>query len=164
MAFTVEDGTGITGANSYATVAELDAYSEFRLDINAYTTIQKQSALVVASVDWVDGEHDMRYLPLTETQGLKLPDTYHDGIPQRFKDAVMKAALLQLQGYLKVDLATISTDGEIESESKSLGDLKKSVTYRRGSTQRYFRVLPPDLERSLQPYINGGGLGAVYRV
>lgn len=166
MAFVVEDGTGVDGANSYASVAELDAYAEYRIDPTtyaSYTLEQKESALVVASSDWVDGQHSFRGYSLSETQGLHFP-TDEDELPQAVKNAAMKAALLQLQGLLLVDLSSVSVSGEVESESKSVGPLSKSVTYRSGSSQRYYRILPKDLTNLLRPYLLASGLGVVYRL
>lgn len=166
MAFIVENGTGVTGANSYASVAELDAYAEYRIDATQYadyTEPQKEAALVVASSDWLDGQHTFRSEPLTETQGLFFP-TVEDEFPEDIKKAAMKAALLQLQGLLLVDLSLVSVSGEVESESKSVGPLSKSVSYRSGSSQRYARVLPSDLTNLLRPYLLAGGLGVVYRL
>ena len=155
MTIIVEDGTGVVGADSYASVSDLDTYATHRLDLTDYTTADKESALVIASVDWVDGQHTFRGEPLTEGQGLHFP-TDRDGLPLAVKNAAMKAALLQLQGLLMVDLTAISTTGAVESESKSVGPLSKSVSYREGTAQRYSRVLPADLEKLLRPYLAGG--------
>ena len=162
MAITVEDGSGVSGANSYASIAELDAFAVHRLDVAGYTTAQKESALVIASSDWLDGQHSFRSEPLTETQGLFFP-TVLDGLPGAIKTAALKAALLQLQGLLMVDLTAISVTGSVESESKSVGPLSKSVTYKSGTAQRYARVLPADLEKLLVPYLYGGR-GMTYRL
>lgn len=155
MAIIVEDGTGVVGANSYSSVAALDAYAVHRLDLSGYTTAQKEAALVIASSDWLDGEHSLRGEPVNEDQGLHFP-TDKDGFPKDIKTAAMKATLLELQGLLRVDLTTISTTGAVESEAKSVGPLSKSTTYRAGTEQRYSRVLPSDLTRLLWPYIVGG--------
>jgi hypothetical protein len=165
MAFIVEDGGGIASANSYASVAELNAYAEFRFDLTAYTNTQKEAALVVASSDWIDGYHSFRSESLTETQGLFFP-TLLDALPYAVKEASMKAALLQLRGLLLVDLSTLNVNGSVESESKSVGPLSKSATYKKGSAQRYSRVLPTDLTNLLNPYLLAGcsSIGRAYRI
>lgn len=168
MAITVEDGSGVTGANSYALVAELDAYAVHRLDITGYTEAQKESALVIASADWVDGQHTFAGESLTETQGLFFPiEVYSDDedeFPADIKTAALKAALLQLQGLLLVDLTGVSVSGEVESEAKSVGPLSKSVSYRSGTAQRYSRILPRDLTNLLRPYLLASGMGVTYRL
>lgn len=163
MAIIVEDGSGVTDANSYASVTDLDAYATHRLDLSGYSTDQKEAALVVASADWVDGHHSFRGEKLVSTQGLKFP-TDEDALPADVVTAALKAAMLQLQGLLLVDLSTVSTAGEVESESKSLGTLSKSASYRAGTAQVYGRVLPKDLTSLLKPYLATGGLGVVYRL
>lgn len=165
MTIVVEDGSGVPGAQSYASVAELDAYAVYRLDLTNYNTAQKEAALVIASTDWMDGTHTFRSEPLTTDQGLFFP-TVQDGFPTAIKTAALKAALLQLQGLLMVDLTKISQSGAIESESKSVGPLSKSVTYKSGTAQLYARILPADLTNLLKPYLSpsGGGLGVSYRV
>jgi len=163
MSITVEDGTGVTGANSYASVAALDAYAVHRLDLTDYDTADKESALVIASSDWIDGQHTFRGESLTDTQGLFFP-TVEDELPADIVTATLKAALLQLQGLLLVDLTSVSTSGEVESESKSVGPLSKSTTYRSGSSQRYSRILPRDLTSLLWPYLLANGMGVTYRL
>ena len=51
----VEDGTGVTGANALISVAEFDQLALDRNeDITAYDTSQKEGAIVIASVDYID--------------------------------------------------------------------------------------------------------------
>lgn len=165
MAIVVEDGTGLADANSYASLAELETYAEHRIDISTYSDTLKENALIVATLDWVDGQHSFIYEPSTTTQALKFPVEIdgEDVVPQAVKNATMKAALLQLQGLLMVDLTSINVAGTIESESKSIGTLEKSTKYKSGTAQRYGRVLPPELERLLYPY-TGGGMGQAARL
>lgn len=163
MPFIVENSTGVTGANSYASVADLQAYAEFRLDLSDYTTQQMQSALVVASSDWVDGQHTFSGEPLNTSQGLDFP-LVGIGLPGDIKNAAMQAALLQLQGLLLVDLSAVASGKEVLSESKSLGPLSKSVTYAKSVSQVYSRVLPVSLTNLLKPYLYQSGGQMVYRV
>lgn len=163
MVFIVEDGNGISGAVSYASVAELRDYASYRYDVTTKADSELEAALVVASVDWVDGQHTFSGYPLTETQGLDFPIA-GVGLPANIKNAAMKAALLQLQGLLMVDLASISSNGTVESESKSVGPLSKSVTYKSSSSQIYSRILPSDLTRLLTPYLYQSGGQLVYRL
>lgn len=163
MPFIVESGTGVVGANSYATVEELHAYAEFRLDLSDYTTEQLQAALVVASSDWIDGQHTFGGESLSSSQGLDFP-LVGIGLPGAIKNAAMQAALLQLQGLLLVDLSAVANSKEVLSESKSLGPLSKSVTYAQSVSQVYSRVLPVSLTNLLSPYLYQAGGQLVYRV
>ena len=165
MAIVIEDGTGLSNAQAYDSVASLDAYLAERGLTTAATIAQKESALVIAAKDWIDGRHVFAYDKLVPTQALKFPRDNDEGLPNDIKLANIKAAWLQLQGLLLVDLTSISTSGTVESESKSVGPLSKSVTFKDGSAQVYARILPADLTNLLNPYLlAGGGMGRTFRV
>jgi hypothetical protein len=98
---TVEDGTGIAGANAYASIADSDTYFETRprsdawlstdADVKAQLLIHATRVLDV-SVLW-DGD------PLSSTQALAFPRVIEDesvGIP-----TVIKTALFELVWSLK---------------------------------------------------------------
>lgn len=165
MAIIVEDGSGVTGAQCYSTVAALDEYIDERGYTNTYTTQQKESALVISAKDWIDGRHTFANEKLVSTQGMQFPRDNGVGLPDDIKLANLKAAYLQLQGLLLVDLTSLNTSGTVESESKSVGPLSKSTKYVEGSAQIYGRILPTDLTSLLKPYLlNSGGFGRTYRV
>lgn len=155
MAIVVENGTGLSNAQCYCSVAYLDAYLTERGLEHGHSTADKEAALVIAAKDWIDGQHTLASGKLVSTQALKFP-TVDNGLPEDIKIANAKAAHLQLHGLLLVDTSTISIAGDVESESKSLSTMSKSVTYKSGSSQRYSRVLPADLTMLLQPYLSGG--------
>lgn len=164
MAIVVEDGTGLSNAQCYCDVAYLSAWMAER----GYTTTAlepaKEAALVVSAKDWIDGQHDFANEKLVSTQALEFPRTIF-GLPEDIKRANAQAAYLHLSGALLVDTTAISTAGTVESESKSLGPMSKSVTYKSGSAQIYSRILPKQLTNLLKPYLsNSGGLGVVYRL
>jgi len=52
MTITVEDGTVVSGANSYVTVAELEAYAELR---GNSITLDKEIVLIKA-MDWIESQ------------------------------------------------------------------------------------------------------------
>lgn len=160
----VEDGSGLPNAQAYCDVPYLDAWMAER----GYTTTAlepaKEAALVVSAKDWIDGQHEFANEKLTENQALEFPRTVF-GFPEDIKIANANAAYLHLNGALLVDTGSISTSGVIESESKAVGSLSKSVTYKSGSAQIYGRILPKQLTNLLKPYLaNSGGLGVVYRL
>jgi hypothetical protein len=163
MALITEDGTGVTGANSYIDVAFLDAWALSRnYSLVAYDTTQKEAAIQIASQDWTDLNHNFKGDALTTTQGLKMPtvDTVYD---DKWRNVVAMAAYLQLRGLLLVDTAALSTAGTIESESSSLGPLSESITYAKGTAQTYSRVTT-DLDKAIKPYLSfSGGIGSLVR-
>lgn len=163
MSIITEDGTGLTDAQSYCDVDYFDSYLAERSIQNSYTTEQKESAIVIAAIDWIDGYHTFNSCKLVDTQALKFP-TVENGLPDDIKLANAKAAYLQLRGLLLVDQSTLSTSGIIESEDKSLGALSKSVKYVAGSAQVYSRIIPRDLKNLLAPYLSSSNsLGWVTR-
>lgn len=165
MAIIVEDGTGLSTAQTYVDVAYFTAWANERglFDVS-WTDAIIEPALVIAAKDWIDGEHEFAGDQVTTTQALDFPRDEWDGVPVDIKQANAYAGYLQLKGLLQVDLAGISTAGQVESESKSVGTLKKSTTYARNTAQIYSRVLPKQLNNLLKPYLAiDGGLGRVYR-
>jgi hypothetical protein len=167
MAIIAENGTGLSSAQCYCDVAYLDAYLTERGITSTATTAQKEAALVISAKDWIDGQHEFIGEKLVSTQSMKFPRSgLPDDIeyPDEIKLANAKAGYLQLQGLLLVDSSLISTTGIVESESKGLGPLSKSVTYKSGSSQIYGRILPKDLTNLLIPYLDTSGLmGTVKR-
>jgi hypothetical protein len=163
----IEDGTGLSTAQCYCDVAYLDAYLTERGITSTATTGQKEAALVISAKDWIDGQHEFIGEKLVSTQSMKFPRSgLPDDIeyPDEIKLANAKAGYLQLQGLLLVDASLISTTGIVESESKGLGPLSKSVSYKSGSAQIYGRILPKDLTNLLIPYLDTSGLmGTVKR-
>jgi hypothetical protein len=155
MAIIVEDGTGLADAQCYCSLEYLDAYLEERGLEHDHSDADKERALVIAAKDWIDGYHTFNSEKLVSTQALKFP-TEDDGLPADILLANAKAAHLYLHDLLLVDLSLVSTSGEVESESKSIGTLSKSTSYRAGTAQRYSRVLPRDLTNLLQPYLYAG--------
>ena len=163
MALIVESGLGVTGANAYIDVAFLDAWALSRnYSLTAYDTTQKEAAIQIASQDWTDLFHTFRGEALTTTQGLKMPtvDTVYD---DKWRNVVTMAVYLQLRGLLLVDEVSLSVTGTVESESKQLGPMSKSITYASGTAQTY-RRLTPSLDAAIKPYLSlVGGMGSLVR-
>lgn len=155
MTLIVENGAGLPNANCYISLADFKAYFSIRgTDISAYSDSDIEAAIVVAALDWIDGQHTFTDIKLAESQSMEFPryDT-EIGLPTKIVHANAKAGLLQLHGSLLVDTSALDLDGEVESSSKSVGTLSKSVSYRSGTSQRYSRVIPRDLTMLLQPYL-----------
>jgi hypothetical protein len=165
MAIVVEDGTGLSNAQAYASAADLQAYcAERALSLADYNEAAQEAALVISAKDWIDGYHEFVYNKLDEDQALDFPRDNDIGLPDEIVLANIKAAYLQLQGLLLVNLSGLSVAGTVESESKAVGSLSKSVKYKNGSAQVYGRILPADLTNLLRPYLSNSGLiGTVSR-
>lgn len=161
MAFVVEDGTGKSDANSYASVAEADSYVSLR-GVTGWadlTTAEKQSALVKAA-DYLEATYRSGWQGrrVKSTQALSWPrldvvvDDYpvaSDTVPSPVKTAAIEMALkagagtvlLEDQGQRvireKVDV--------IETEYAEFDD----------TTEQYVFV-----SRIVAPYLASGGMSA----
>lgn len=115
MAFTPEDGTGVTGANAYIDAAFADAYFADRggnADWTGADTATKQASIVQAS-DYLDGQYGHRYrgTKSTATQGLLWPRVWAKddsgdaltGVPEQLKRACAELAERAVTGALLPD-------------------------------------------------------------
>jgi hypothetical protein len=110
MAFTVEDGTGLSAANSYVSTAELATHHADRgNDISGFANTDRETALVRAT-DYVDKRfgHRFRGWRQSKSQALEWPrlsafdnDEFLlsdvDDIPRNLKRAVSEYAFIALQ-------------------------------------------------------------------
>lgn len=151
----VETGTGITDANALITVAEFDTYMSDRALTNDYTTEQKESAIIVSSVDYIDTFFTFLGTRLEPDQGMQLP-TNVVTITAAIKRACANAAYLHLIGRLFVNPTSV-LQAAITSESKSVGSLSKSQTF--SENIRYTNKYPTTaIDMILNSYtVSGGG-------
>lgn len=141
MTFVVEDGSGVTGANSYASIDQADAYHLARGNTAWAEALSspddaRESALVRATA-WIDGVYGSRFSGKRtngRSQSLQWPRTCatdaeceiisSDEIPVEIINATCEAALREL-----ADAGSLSPD-YIQSQrvvSEQVGSL--SVTY-----------------------------------
>jgi hypothetical protein len=103
---TVEDGTGLSTANSYASVAEADAYHALRGHTAWTGTDPEKEAALIRATAYIDGEYSSRWpgVRYTGEQALDWPrngaadsDGYiQEGVPTAVKVATVEAALIEL--------------------------------------------------------------------
>lgn len=100
MAFVVEDGTGLSEANSYVSIAEADDFNADRGNV-AWTgdDAAKQAALVKAT-DYIEQSYGSRWRgeKLVDNQGLALPRDFGTPLPRQLKQAVCVLALEAIAG------------------------------------------------------------------
>lgn len=139
MAFVAEDGTGLSNANSYTSVAFADDYFTDRGNTvwSAATTGQKQAALVRAT-DWVEKRFGRRFrgYKRSKTQSLEWPrlDAFdnddfllagaEDNIPRQLLKAVCEYAVRALSATLGPDNANVG----IDSIKEKVGPIETSST------------------------------------
>ena len=148
------------GVNAYVSYAEYLAWAALRGYTVTATQAQVEAAIVIASLDYIDANHTFKGELVDEDQTMKLPTD--EVTIAEIKPAANAATKMQLAGLLMVDTSTTSTTGVVESESKSVGTLSKSVTYKSGSSQTYKRIAPL-VDALLRPYLLGG-MQSVYRL
>ncbi len=142
MALIVEDGTSKTDSESYASVADADAYFTGRTGSSTWaattsTTALKEQALRDAT-DYIEETYNARFRgrKSDEDQALSFP-RYHlvdydgyaidsDEIPTKLKRATMELAVRALGQDLQPDL---DSPGEIAEEESTVGSLSKRTKY-----------------------------------
>lgn len=149
--FTVEDGTGVAGANAYLTVADADDYHRLRGN-HAWLEKplgEKQAALVRAT-DYIEITFGPGFLGTRRTadQGLHWPafDAWEngeelEGVPLGVREACAEYALRAVEGS-DVLAPDASHGGAIVSESETEGGVSRSVTYAQASASSVMRSIP----------------------
>lgn len=152
MALTVEDGTGLSVADSYVALTYADAYAEARAwaDWEAAGDDEKESALRQAAV-YIDTIARYKGVRLKADQEREFPrsgltdwSSYPvTGLPKRVRDAAVELARKALTESLYVDL---DRGGQVASES--VGPV--SVSYFNGApVGKMFRAAM----QLLEPYV-----------
>lgn len=137
MAFIPEDGTGLADANSYASVAEADAYFTDRNNTAwlALTDVEKQANLIVAT-EYLDNNYIWYSSKLVPTQALGWPRTPYtlDGILIEGVPKAIKQATYQIASSNSTESIEAPPNEGIKSEK--YGDA--SMTYTDGASTKNF--------------------------
>jgi len=161
MALIVEDGTGKTDAESYASGADADAYVtkwHDSSDWGAASSTVKERALR-RGARYINS-HDFVGIRAHTDQALKWPRTHigyidgrandPDAVPADIRNANIEAALRYIEGD---SLLPDHDGGTIRRESKTVGpittDTEYAATRRAGKTFEAIRAL-------LNPYLSSG--------
>ena len=158
--FTVEDGTGLAGANSYASVSYANDYHDGRGNTlwthSSVTDSDKEQALVRAT-DYIEKRfgHKFRGWKESSTQALQWPriDAEDNSgyllpdIPDKLKQAVAEYALRSVslhelspdpispvpkQVNLHGQTRDLSSTGEVSKKTEKVGPIEESTEYRFG--------------------------------
>jgi len=139
MAFVAEDGTGLANANSYDSVANLDAYWADRNVTLVGTTQVKEAALIVAT-DYIDLVFGSRFIGFkaTSTQSLAWPRIYArdencvyiTGVPIKLKYALYEYVSLILSGIDLMPVPIIDDSGMLLTASfEKVGPIEERKTF-----------------------------------
>lgn len=147
MALTVEDGTGVAGAESYVSVADCADYATARgLTFPVSPENEAEAALRVATA-WIDGKYRTRF-PGSRTngrsQGLEWPrtdatdasgeDIAEDEIPVEIISATCEAAIRELASAGSLNPDRVATDGALKRQLDKVGPLETETEYFEGGS------------------------------
>jgi hypothetical protein len=167
MAFIVEDGTGLSNANSYVAVQEYrDYYTDRGIDKASETDDQIQGYLVQGT-EFIDLTYCFCGEKLVGTQALQFPRLIDDvdvGVPTQVKYATIimgnNVSSLSTGGSLYID-----SNQNISRNKEKVGPIETDVTYTTGGDRKNTTVQSwyPEVTRYLDTYTCDDGLGANQR-
>lgn len=156
MAFTVEDGTIVSGANSYASVSYADDYHTDRGNSGWTGADAVKEAALIKATDYIEQTYSRRFTGLRydEDQDLSWPreNDYVDSnvIPSELKQATALLALEALSNDLNPALAR---GGAVKREKVDVLEVEY-MDSARGGTKR------PAVDGLLSRYLTSSGLNA----
>jgi len=172
MAFTVEDGTGVAGANAYIAVAYADAYFTDR-GVTAWTgSNEVKQAAIIKATDYIETRWGDRFKGRPEFLDPRQPLGFPrlclydragqlvEGIPDKLMKATAEYALRALSGELMPDPTTDASGAMIAGNRQKVGPIETEVTYAASMGVRTLKPYPA-ADKLLSEYVNGGGARAV---
>jgi hypothetical protein len=143
----------VLGTNAYIDSATFTAWAlERGYDLAPYSSTVIENAITISSVDFIDVNYTFSGTPIA-VQPMQLP-TDLVTIANIINGAA-QAAWLKLNGRLFVDPTTLTQNGEVVSESKDLGPLKKGIEYAEGRSRTYLYDVQ-SVDRLLAAFTIGG--------
>lgn len=137
MAFLVEDGSIVAGANAYLSVADFDAYWLDRNITLSQTQAEKEAAIIIAT-QYLD-QNKWKGAIVSDAQPLDFPrggvydqegrEIPNNIIPQQVKHACAEYAHRQLTAPIQPDLE----GGAVKRTKSKLGTLEEEIEYADGS-------------------------------
>lgn len=129
MAFVPEDGTGIAGANSYASVEQADAYFELATGDWTGEDADKQRWLAAATsyINTAFAPGLKCYSKLTDEQGMLFP-TKETGYPDDLIKATCEYAVRAKAGPLMPDPVVDATGFAVVTTKKKVGPIEKEFS------------------------------------
>lgn len=164
---TVEDGTGLEDANTYASVSETDDYHALRGNAqwDELSNNAKESALVKAT-DYIDTRWGGRFRgsPLESGQALEFPranlkDRYGrdiTGVPDKVKKAAAEYALRAIVSDLMPDPEFDSTGARVTRRTEIVGPIEETVEYAENGVSAITRPYPA-ADKLLADFVTQGG-------
>lgn len=164
MAFIVEDGSVVPGANAYITVAELDAYWASRNVTLSQTDPEKEAAIVIAtqyvdlnntwkgSITMSDQSLDWPRTGVMDDEGRTVPSFT---IPDQLKNAVAEYSKRQLSADIQPD---VTDEGALKKVKKKVDVIETEKEYQ-DNTGGYFGLRSYPLADKYLIGLTRGGTG-----
>lgn len=181
MAFTVEDGTGLTNSNAYITTAFADSYHSDRGNCGweTFSTVKKQQAIVRATF-YIDKRFGSRFrgdrqnsqqnLAWPRTDAVDNSDFLLQGVPKQLQWATAEYALrTALIGELAPDPKMLNTAQDFsDTETSRTGDVSsgtvksKKVSVGGGAVSQSIEYVDPS--ESMKYKSSGSSLVSGYNI
>lgn len=171
MSLVIEDGTGLSTAESYISVADATSYFTAYGNLAVWSALSSttQEQLLRKSSRDLDLLYGKSYLsdPLTSTQALLFPrTTFTDnlgrdvtGIPVALARAVAELAILNNT----TDMTGVaSTDGNVKLKKTKAGDLEQQIEYFLPTSANSAALRKLNL--MLAPYLDGSNSGTSLKI
>ncbi len=145
MTLTVEDGTGLENANSYADVAEGDAYFADRPTQNAVwsvKTVEEREETLILATSYLDAQYGGKWIgrknerdnaldwPRADAVTLDLYTMPADEVPARLKRATFEAAFLSAPVGTVTLLPTVTSPATgIRSTKRKADVVEETIVY-----------------------------------
>ena len=113
----VEDGTGLSNADSFVSVAYADTYFTTR-GVTAWASLTNKEALLIKATDYIEAVYSESWkgVTLNDTQSLSFPRIIDDATvyPDRLLKAVCELALKANSGDLLVDVEQRTIEEKVD--------------------------------------------------
>lgn len=113
----VEDGTGLSNADSFVSVAYADTYFTTR-GVSAWASLTNKEALLIKATDYIEAVYSESWkgVTLNDTQSLSFPRIIDDATvyPDRLLKAVCELALKANSGDLLVDVEQRTIEEKVD--------------------------------------------------
>ena len=127
----VEDGTGLSNADSFVSVAYADTYFSTR-NVTEWASLLNKEALLVKATDYIEAVYSEAWkgTTLVDTQSLSFPRIIDDATvyPDRLLKAVCELALKANDGALLIDVEQRTIEEKIDVITVKYADYSDQKT------------------------------------
>lgn len=164
--FLVEDGTGLTGANSYVTTDEADDYLSVKPNYSVWEAVEEPENYLMWASRLLDQRAVFRGAKTVQGSGLRWPRTGicdrdgiavpYDSVPSPIKAAVIEIAFHLVSQSVDPSAPSANSGGQIKRLKADVVEIEY-VEGTSGNTSNYFPVGINDILAGLGSLQGGGG-------